>query len=483
MAVNMTALINQELAKIEKADRAYGKSVDPAMDAFSEAWKMGTQQREYNEKRKAERSDDAMKIMAATAGNYDTNYDNASLDRDIGRLKNYIAKNQGKFDATAIDYYDLTLNKMKDQKALNVDFLQKQEDLPKRVAEINDYLVKRDKDQVWTAENINELKEMQAPLAKFLGDFKAKHGDRLATKSYEDYKLQLDNIKSMDSFLIQSALDDGHLDEQEATSYIINLEQGNTEASDRYKKLEDVKLSSQIKTLTSKMGDQMTEVQMWKDYLHNDGLIPHPNNPDVAVSMKDYIEEQKDFNPAFNADEYERYVQLQVNSKIKAQDISDTQYQKITADGSYVEAVAPNLVEKEIIKKKEPPKKAAISSVSAVQKSAEGLSKKRKDLKKLKQAEKQGGSYLDRALKNLGYSSRAELEEEISTVESDKAKLPAMERAKAELFRSGQIPDKTDKSLNEFINKYPEEWENLVNSKQEDIDIILQYTRPRGHKF
>ena len=38
----MTALINQELAKIEKRDRAYGgRSADPAMDAFSEAWKMG----------------------------------------------------------------------------------------------------------------------------------------------------------------------------------------------------------------------------------------------------------------------------------------------------------------------------------------------------------------------------------------------------------------------------------------------------------
>ena len=67
----MTALINQALAELESTDRAYGRSVDPAMDAFSQAWKMGTQQREYNERKKAERSEDAMKIMAATAGNYD----------------------------------------------------------------------------------------------------------------------------------------------------------------------------------------------------------------------------------------------------------------------------------------------------------------------------------------------------------------------------------------------------------------------------
>ena len=41
----MTTLINQELAKIEKRDKAYGKSADPAMDAFSEAWKMGQEQK------------------------------------------------------------------------------------------------------------------------------------------------------------------------------------------------------------------------------------------------------------------------------------------------------------------------------------------------------------------------------------------------------------------------------------------------------
>ena len=38
----MTALINQELAKLEKRERAYGgRSVDPAMDVFKEAWQMG----------------------------------------------------------------------------------------------------------------------------------------------------------------------------------------------------------------------------------------------------------------------------------------------------------------------------------------------------------------------------------------------------------------------------------------------------------
>ena len=50
MAINMTALINQELAKIEKRESAYGSSSDPAMDAFSQAWEMGIATKEANRK-------------------------------------------------------------------------------------------------------------------------------------------------------------------------------------------------------------------------------------------------------------------------------------------------------------------------------------------------------------------------------------------------------------------------------------------------
>ena len=42
MARDFMAGINRELAKIEKRKRAFGgRSIDPAMDAFREAWQMG----------------------------------------------------------------------------------------------------------------------------------------------------------------------------------------------------------------------------------------------------------------------------------------------------------------------------------------------------------------------------------------------------------------------------------------------------------
>ena len=52
----MTTLINQELAKIEDRERAYGGgSSDPAMEIVREAWSMGQEQRAWNERKNAQR--------------------------------------------------------------------------------------------------------------------------------------------------------------------------------------------------------------------------------------------------------------------------------------------------------------------------------------------------------------------------------------------------------------------------------------------
>ena len=361
MATDMWTMINRELAKIEKARG--GASDTPYLDVVSDTFKYAERDRERQRLRREERSEDAMQIMAATAGDYETTYDNTFIDRDIKRLENFVAKKKGKLDATAMDYYDLTLNKMRDQKALNLDFSQKEADLPGKIAEINDYLAKRDKDKVWTAENINELKSMQAPLAKFLGNFKAKHGRRLASKAYGDYNLQLNNMKSMNSFLLQSALDDGFLDEQETTSYMLDLQEGNTEASDRYKKLEDVKLSSQIEALTSKMGDQMAKVDLFKKFkkgdisITTDGMGNYDPEGTIPMTWEDLsLDAQGNPLPQDQIDKIHGKWDAKIRESIAALNITDKSYQTVTVEGSYVDAVAPELTDYEV-KKKELPKK------------------------------------------------------------------------------------------------------------------------------
>ena len=202
----MTALINQELAKIEKADRGYGKSSDPAMDAFSQAWEMGTQQREYNEKRKAERSDDAMKIMAVTAGNYNTDYENSSIEENIKRLDTYMDQNKNKFDATSIDYYQVTKNAMEDQINSNTDFNTMESRLLEKNKEMADFVNGLDRsDQIGTDE-LQQIKDMNMGWIKYTSDFQRKHGDRLNRNLYTNLRGQLGQSAKINSFLLEQSL-------------------------------------------------------------------------------------------------------------------------------------------------------------------------------------------------------------------------------------------------------------------------------------
>ena len=76
----MTALINQELAKIEKRNRAYGSSADPAMDAFSEAWKMGQEQKVWNERKNLQRQQMMSEFAKDTSRLY--NNEDAKIYKD-----------------------------------------------------------------------------------------------------------------------------------------------------------------------------------------------------------------------------------------------------------------------------------------------------------------------------------------------------------------------------------------------------------------
>ena len=79
MAINMTALINQELAKIEKRERAYGGgSSDPALDVVREAWQMGQEQRAWNERKNAQ----MQKMMELQVEGYQTNFGTDDINRE-----------------------------------------------------------------------------------------------------------------------------------------------------------------------------------------------------------------------------------------------------------------------------------------------------------------------------------------------------------------------------------------------------------------
>ena len=81
----MMSLIDRELAKIEKRERAYGgKSSDPSMDVVREAWSMGQEQRAWNERKNMQRQ----QIMSELSRGTSMTFNEKDLARKMERFQN-----------------------------------------------------------------------------------------------------------------------------------------------------------------------------------------------------------------------------------------------------------------------------------------------------------------------------------------------------------------------------------------------------------
>ena len=111
--VNMTALINQELKKIEGRD-----TKSDYLDVFKETWEMGQEQKVWNERK----NEQMRSLIDMRTQGYNTEFHNPNLDRDIAQYESWFKSNQGKFDDVTMDYAQITLDNMKQQRKDNQDF-------------------------------------------------------------------------------------------------------------------------------------------------------------------------------------------------------------------------------------------------------------------------------------------------------------------------------------------------------------------------
>ena len=216
MAVNMTSLINQELAKIEKRNRAFGRSVDPAMDAFSEAWKMGQEQKVWNE-----RKNEQMRSMVdlRTQG-YNAEFSNDRLDKDISKYESWFKSNQGSFDAVTMDYAQLKLDQMKEHRSDNEEFDGLEGQIGLRKEKMFKMLDTIDKSgEKLTADDINLIRESNQEWLTYTRNMQKRFGDRLNMKTFDYLQNDLNEAVGMNTFLLQSAKDDGWIDEYEYTAF------------------------------------------------------------------------------------------------------------------------------------------------------------------------------------------------------------------------------------------------------------------------
>ena len=274
MAINMTALINQELAKIEKRKSAYGESVDPAMDAFSQAWKMGQEQRAWNERKNAQRQG----IMSELSRGTSMTFNEKDLARKKERFQNYYNKHRGSMDENTLEMGQFMLDDFDIQGQKNTDFnklLGDGEQLKKdlaydmenigideegnqRTLDSNDYEIISEMQKRW----INHTKEMQTNFA-----------DRLSLKPFQHINQELANATNMNQFLLGQAREDNLIDDRELQAYQDAWGSGSYDPVAKYLNDEKAGRDASINFNINQLGQGAKRYQELHNAFANDGVI------------------------------------------------------------------------------------------------------------------------------------------------------------------------------------------------------------------
>ena len=300
----MTALINQELAKIEKRESAYGgRSSDPAMDVVREAWKMGQEQKVWNERK----NEQMRSLIDMRTQGYNTEFHNPNLDRDIAQYEGWFKSNQGKFDDVTMDYAQITLDNMKQQRKDNQDFDMYEGQIAERRENLLGNLEDIDATgEKLTKDNIDIIRESNQEWIDYTGEFTKRFGDRLSMKGFSHIKGYLEQGSNMNAFLLESAKDDGWIDEKEYTAYKDSWEQLNTTPIAEYLKREEEHDSTVSKRLNERLSGKIDLYQRLDAFIGDpstgrkptgtlpigiSGLDPDAGTPMTWDMMEEYFEE------------------------------------------------------------------------------------------------------------------------------------------------------------------------------------------------
>ena len=274
----MTALINQELAKIEKRDRAYGgRSADPAMDVFKEAWQMGQEQKVWNERENTKRQE----VMGLIAGNIGGTYNQEELGIKKRKLESYRKTHGGSFDDTTSDIYQILADSITTQEKKNDDFMRLEGMTDSMQSEIAKVISGIDRSGEISTEDVGKIRDLQKKYLDYSSEFKSSHGDRLESKQYQHIGTALDNGERINRFLISSLYDDKKIDEKEFEVFNRSWDEGSTDAIKQYEAKEDALLKgtigSQVKRLTD-AGTRYGQIQKIKK-----GFVPYKDpNTDMT---------------------------------------------------------------------------------------------------------------------------------------------------------------------------------------------------------
>ena len=209
--VNMMALINQELKKIEGRD-----TKSDYLDVFKETWEMGQEQQKWSERKNMQRQ----QMMSELSKGIGTSFNNDELTAKKERFQNYFNKYKGGMDETTLEYGNMMLGNFDMQSEKNLDFKAQSDMLKtyqnKLVTTVNSIGVDEEGNRVeMNSEDWEDIEKLNREWLDYTSKFTEKHGDRLSLKPYAYISASLDDGSRMNNFLLGQAREDNFIDDQE----------------------------------------------------------------------------------------------------------------------------------------------------------------------------------------------------------------------------------------------------------------------------
>ena len=276
---DMMDLINRELAKIQQGEARYGKSSsDYAIDTLSAAYKIGADQRAWNERKSSQRQ----QIMSELARGTSTTFNDTDLKAKKERFQNYFNKIKNSSDSITTELADIYLENFDIQGNKNKEFNiwketneKFEQDMAYDVQNIG-YDIDEDGNKIQRTLNEDDYKIITDNQLKFIEHAEqgqTNFADRLSLKPFQHINTRLANSRNANEFLLQQAREDNLIDDQELQVYMDAWNGLNTDGIKTYNSKQAAVDGTILKSSGEQMMKDMQEYETIYNFLYGSGEL------------------------------------------------------------------------------------------------------------------------------------------------------------------------------------------------------------------
>ena len=255
--VNMMALINQELKKIEGRD-----TKSSYLDVFKETWEMGQEQRAWNERKNAQ----MQKMMELQVEGYQTNFGTDDINKKHERLQSYISKNRSRMTDVTLEYADILQQNIGDHRDKVVAFNEVQDAQKADTDNWMDLMEEYGEKESLQPEDVNQLTTMIGEYASNKDDIVTNYADFLGLPQFKHVLTNMVDKERIIRDLLIQAEDDNFLDEHEIGYLSKALETGDSNIITREEKKSDLDKSLRAEQLIKGDNGLFNTLNEYKQY-------------------------------------------------------------------------------------------------------------------------------------------------------------------------------------------------------------------------